>query len=136
MLESYTEGLLARAQWPGWRTTLCRLSESIYFTLRISCHSPRPVGVCAIWALGARDDVASTVVKRSSHTCSLVQINSSLLTANEKGSYCNLTFTIADRFNINFLHKHDEVMRVADMKCCSQRQKFGATDVEERSHID
>jgi len=91
MLESYTEGLLARVQWLGWRATLCRLSEAVYFTLRINCHSPRPVGVCAIWALGARGDVASTVVNQSSHTCSSVQINSFILTANEKGSYCNLT---------------------------------------------
>ena len=68
MLESYTEGLLAHVQWPSWRATLCRLSEAVYFTLRINCHSPLPVGVCAIRALGARDDVASTVVNRSSHT--------------------------------------------------------------------
>ena len=123
MLESYTKRLLAREQWPGWRTTLCRLSESIYFTLRIGCHSPRPVGVCAIRVLAAREDVASSVVKRSSHTCSSVQINIFLPTANEKGSYCNLTFTMADRFRINFLYKHDEVMKAADMKCCNQRHR-------------
>jgi len=62
MLESGTEGLLARVQWPGWRATLCRLSEAVYFMLHISCHSLRPVGVCAIRALGTRVDVASTVV--------------------------------------------------------------------------
>ena len=59
--------------------------------LRISCQSPRPVRVCAIRALGARDDVASTFVNGSRHACFSVEINSFLLTAIENGFYCHLT---------------------------------------------